>query len=243
MATLSGEAWRREKARMAGACYLAVIAGGLFAQGVVRGRVIVPGSAEATALAVAAHEPLWRWGIAVHLAYLVATVPMAVLLCEAFRPVGAALARSALVFAVMCSTIEAMSLLLLTVPLAIADGRSAFPGLDAGQGEALGYVAVRLFGTGFGFGLLFFAGFCILVGLLAMRSRIVPTPIGPAMVLAGLCYFVNTVAGIVVPDVAGLLFPWILLPCFAAELSLALWLLLGGAGLKASRGAASTARS
>jgi hypothetical protein len=54
-------------ARIAGACYLAVIAGGVFAALFVREALFTAGDAAATASAIAAHETLWRWGIAVHL--------------------------------------------------------------------------------------------------------------------------------------------------------------------------------
>jgi hypothetical protein len=55
------------QARIAGLCYLMVIAGGLFAEVVVRGSLLVPGGAAATARAITANQALWRWGVAVHL--------------------------------------------------------------------------------------------------------------------------------------------------------------------------------
>ena len=49
-------------ARIAGLCYLMVIAGGLYAEVFVRASLLVPGDAAATARAIAANETLWRWG-------------------------------------------------------------------------------------------------------------------------------------------------------------------------------------
>jgi len=43
-----------------------------------------------------------------------------------------------------------------------------------GQRQALGYLAVRLFATGFGLALVFFAVFCALTGVLILRSRLMP---------------------------------------------------------------------
>src|SRR5256885_14848654 len=60
---------RPRLARIAGALYLIVIAGGLFA-GIIQDSLTVNGNAAATAAAIVAHESLWRWGIAVHLIYL-----------------------------------------------------------------------------------------------------------------------------------------------------------------------------
>ena len=48
------------------------------------------------------------------------------------------------------------------------------------------------------------------------------------MVIAGLCYLINSFAVFLAPAFSRLLFPWILLPGLPAELGLALWLLLKG---------------
>jgi hypothetical protein len=216
------------QARIAGLCYLVVIAGGLFAEGFVRGALVVPGDAAATARAIAADEALWRWGLAVHLLYLLPAVVVNVLVCGLLKPAGPTLARLALVFAVAGVTIEAGSLLQLSVPLAVVAEGGALAALGEGQRQALSYLAIGLFSSGFGFALLFFAGFCVLVGVLILRSRLVPGVIGAMMVLAGACYVVNTLALVLSPALSDLLVPWILVPILPAELSLALWLAVKG---------------
>jgi Domain of unknown function (DUF4386) len=215
------------QARVAGLCYLLVIAGGLFAEVVVRESLVVPGDAAATARAIAADEALWRWGLAVHLLYLVPAIVMNVLICGLFRAVEPTLARLALVLSIASVTVEASSLLQLYVPLAMIEEPGALTTLGEQQ-QALSYLAVSLFSTGFGFSLLFFAGFCVLVGALILRSRLVPRLIGLLMVLAGVCYAVNTLALVLSPALAERLVPAILLPPFVGELSLALWLLVKG---------------
>jgi len=221
------------QARTAGLFYLMVIAGGLFAEGFVRGSLIVPGDAAATAQAIAADEALWRWGLAVHLLYLVPAIVINVIICGLFKAVEPTLARLALVFSVAGVTIEAMSLLNLYVPLAMVEESGALAALGEGQRQALSYLAIRLFATGWGFALLFFAGFCVLIGALILRSRLVPRVIGAMMIVAGICYAVNTLALILSPALSNLLVPAILLPVLPAELSLALWLLLKGVKVEA----------
>lgn len=217
------------QARLAGACYLLVIAGGLFAQVVVRESLFVPGDAAATARAVAADETLWRWGLGVHLAYLVPGLAMNVLVPDLLRTGGRLLARLALAFGIAAVTVEAAGLLNLYVPLALLEeGGDSLAGLGPDQREALTSLAVLLFDTAFGLSLVFFAGFCVLVGALILRSRLVPRAIGVLMVAAGACYVVNTMALLLSPDLADRIFPAILLPAFVAELSLALWLLARG---------------
>jgi hypothetical protein len=216
------------QARVAGLCYLVVIAGGLFAEGLAREALVVPGDATATARAIAADEGLWRWGLAVHLLYLLPAVVVNVVVPGLLKPAGPTLARLALVFAVAGVTIEATSLLQLSVPLAMVEEGGALAALGEGQRQALSYLAIGLFSTGFGFALLFFAGFCLLVGVLILRSRLVPGVIGAMMVLAGACYAVNTLALVLSPALSDLLVPGILVPVLVAELSLALWLTVKG---------------
>lgn len=180
------------KARMAGLCYLLVIVGGLFAE-IVRSSVNDPADSPA----------LWRLALAVHLLYLIPALTLNVLVTELLKPVQPTLARTALAFALVSVAIEAMSLLLMVVPLVSADR-----------------VSVQLFQYGFGLSLAFFAEFCLLVGVLLLRSRTAPRLIGGLMVLAGACYLINTLA--LVLSSSGI--PVILVPCLIAELSFALWL-------------------
>jgi hypothetical protein len=223
------------QARVAGLCYLLVIAGGLYAEVFARGSLLVPGDAAATARAIAANETLWRWGVAVHLLYLVPAIVTNVLICDLFKAVGPTLARLALVFSVAGVIVEAASLLHLYVPLAMIEESGALTALGAGQRQALSYLAVGLFDTGFGFALVFFAGFCVLIGTLILRSRLIPRVLGALMVVAGSCYVVNTLALILWPALSDLLVPGILLPVGLAELSLALWLAVKGVQAEEAR--------
>jgi Domain of unknown function (DUF4386) len=223
------------QARIAGLSYLLVIAGGLYAEVFARASLLVPGDAAATARAIAANETLWRWGVAVHLLYLVPAIVTNVLVCGLFRVVEPTLARLALVFSVAGVTVEAASLLHLYVPLAIIEEGGALTALGAGQRQALSYLAIGLFDTGFGFALLFFAGFCVPIGTLILRSRLIPRVIGALMVVAGSCYVVNTLALLLSPALSDRLVPGILLPIGLAELSLALWLAVKGVQAEEAR--------
>lgn len=216
------------EARIAGALYWLVILGGLFA-GAVEGSLTVPGDPAATARAIAAHEVLWRWGIGVHLVYLAfPAIIMDVLLYRIFKPVQATVALLALASALSAGAVEGAALLQLYVPLAAGEGGARLVGMGEGERQALAYLAIRLYETGSGFALLFFSGFCAAIGALILRSRLLPRAIGVMMLLAGVCYFVNSLTTVVAPALAGLLLPWILLPCFAGEASLATWLLVKG---------------
>lgn len=225
-----GDASAPREARLAGLCYLAVIAGGVFAALFVRGRLIVAGDAAATAAAIAAAEPLWRWGIAVHLLYLLPGAAFGVILYRLFRPAQETLALLALVLLACDVGLEALLLSALTVPLALGGDGGAFAALGAEQRDAIAYLAVRLFLTGWSFALFLFAGFCALIGVLVLRSRLVPRLLGVLMVGAGVGYAASALVGILAPAGASAA-AWLLVPCFVGELSLALWLAIRGVRL------------
>ena len=218
----------RNEARIAGALYWLVIAGGLFA-GIVEGFLTVQGDPAATAQAIAAHEALWRWGIGVHLVYLAfPAIIMDVLLYRIFKAVHPAVALLALASALTSGAVAGAALLHLYVPLAAGEAGAPLVALAEGEREALAYLAIRLFETGSGFALLFFSGFCAATGALILRSHLLPRAIGVMMLLAGVCYFVSSLTTVVTPALADMLLPWILLPCFVGEASLATWLLVKG---------------
>ena len=221
----------RMMARTAGGLYLSVILGGLFAEAVVLGQLTAAGDAAATAASIAANPSLWRLGVGVHLLYLASAAPvMYLLLYRIFSPGQPALAQAALVFAVISAAVEGAVLLQLYVPLAMIESPGALAALDDGDAHAFAYLAVRLYQAGFGFALVFFAGFCSATGLVLLRSCLVPRLIGWMMIAAGACYLVSSLSSIMAPAAANLLFPWILLPCLVGEASLALWLLIRGVG-------------
>lgn len=219
---------RIRETRIAGLCYLIVVAAGVFAALFVREPLFVAGDAVATARLIAANESLWRWGIAVHALYLFAAAAFGVILYRLFKPVHATVALLALVFGIVPVAIEALLLTTLYVPLVMIGEAAALSALDEGQREALGYLAVRLFLAGWGFSLLLFSGFCILTGGLILRSRLIPRTIGVLMIAAGVSYFVNTLSAILSPALNAALLPGLLVPSFVGELSLALWLTIKG---------------
>ena len=144
---------RTRPATVAGLCYLAVIAGGLFAEGMVRGSLVVPGDAAATATAILENETLWRLGLAVHLLYLIPALAVNVIVSGLFRSMEPTLARLALVFGVAAVTVEAAALVYLYVPLAVIEnGGSTLAALEAAP--SLIFLATRLLATGFAVSLM-----------------------------------------------------------------------------------------
>jgi hypothetical protein len=213
--------------RIAGCSYLVVIACGAFAEIVVRQSVVVADDAAATADALAAHETLWRWGLAIHIVYLIPAALTNLLLSQLFSVIEPTAARFMLVLGMLSVAVEAAALAFLTVPLLLTDEASALGALAGEQGQALAYLAIHLYSAGWSFALVFFSGFCVLLGLLISRSQLVPRFLGTLMVIAGACYFISSLLGMLNPPLSNGLVPWVLLPCLVGELTLAVWLSVG----------------
>jgi len=215
-------------ARIGGALYVFIILVGIFGELFVRDALIVSGNAAATAANVAAHEGLWRLGIAGDLLMHVADLPLLLILYVLMRPVNRDLALLVVLFDAVQSAVLVATKMNLLTPL--------FAGSDAGylkaftpeQLQALSYLSMRMDSHGFGFGLIFFGCGCLVLGWLIRRSGYLPWIIGALIQLAGACYLVNSFALILAPSLAGALFPAIMLPPLVAETSLALWLLIKG---------------
>jgi hypothetical protein len=213
--------------RLAGLCYLAIIALGLWAEMFVRGSLVVPGDAAATAQRIAAQPQLWRICIAADLLMQLLDIPVIVVLWRLLRPVNETLALTATglnlvqTAVLVANRVQLLAALdLLTTP---AIGDAFLPG----QREALAMLAVQLHGQGFGIGLIFFGVACVIRGALIAASGVLPRVLGWGLVLAGLAYLVNSGALLLAPAFAKLLFPAIMLPVFIGELAFALWLCVG----------------
>ncbi len=218
----------RALARLGGALYLSIIALGLFGEMGVRGRIVVSGDAIATAARLASMEALWRVGIAGEILLLLCATALTAIFYVLLRPVSRTLALAATCFNLVSLAIEGVSALRLVetlFPLADARYLAVF---SPEQRDALAYLAIRAHGLGFAIALIFFGCVCPLLGTLIVRSGFLPRVIGVLMMLAGAGYLIDGFALILSPPFADRLFPWILLPSFIGESSLALWLLLRG---------------
>jgi Domain of unknown function (DUF4386) len=215
-------------ARIGGVLYLLIIVIGALGEAVVRGSIVVPGDATATAANLRSMEWLWRLGVAGEIVLLASATGLALILYILLRPVNRDLALAAVLFNLVSIAIEgvaAVSLAAALLPLSISSPAGAF---TPEQLDGVAMLSIRSHSLGFGIGLVFFGVECVILGHLIARSGYMPATIGSLMQIAGVCYVINSFALILSPPLANRLFPAILLPALIAELSLALWLLVRG---------------
>lgn len=215
-------------ARLAGACYLAIIALGLLGEMVVRGSLVVSGDPAATANTIASAQGLWRLGIGGDVLMHVLDVPVMIFFYLLLKPVNQGLALLATGFNIVQTAVLVANKMTLLVPLFLLQDAGYLAAFSPAQLHVVAYLAVKAHGYGFGIGLIFFGLTCLVRGYLMVVSTYFPRALGILLIVAGVCYLVNSFALLLAPAIASLLFPAILLPAFVAELSLALWLVVKG---------------
>jgi hypothetical protein len=222
------EASPRSLARIGGVLYLIIIVLGIVGEAFVRGRIVVPGDATATAANLRSMESLWRFGIAAELFLLICSVVLALIVYVLLRPVSKDLALLAAFFNVISIGMEgAYSLQLVEAlfPLGNAGYLKAFA---PEQLHAMASLSARSHVYGFGVSLIFFGCFCLVIGYLIFRSGYFPKAVGVLMQIAGLSYLINSFALILAPHFADRIFAIIAGPALIGEASLCLWLLVKG---------------
>lgn len=231
------ETTARMKARIAGGLWLAVVATGVFAEFVVRDRLIVTGDAAATARQILTHESLWRLGVMSDLVATASYLGVVFCLYELLAPVNRSLSRLGMVLGLLGCAIASANLVNMLAPLALLGDKPYLAGLAPDQAQSLAYAFLKLRGYGASLALVFYSGFYLsLVGALVYRSGFFPRILGALLAIAGACYLIGCFANFLTPSLAGVLFPWIFLPGLVAELAMAVW--LSTVGLNTGRWAA-----
>jgi hypothetical protein len=215
-------------ARLGGAMYLLIIGIGIVGELVTRAEIVASGNAAATAENLVRAQGWWRAGIASNLVMHLCDVGVMLALYVLLRPVNRNLARLAVLFNLIQTAVMVTTDLVLVVPLLLLGEAPYLAAFTLQQRQTMAYVAIRLQDYGFGFGLVFFGVTCLVTGQLIRKAAYLPRLLGVLMQLAGVCYVVNSFALVLSPAAASQLVPYILLPPFVAELSLASWLLVKG---------------
>lgn len=222
---VGGASSLQRDARIAGACYLVVIAVGAFGQALVRNRVSVPGDATTTAANLLASEQLWRASLSAEVAYLVLAVVINVLMYRLLKPVQPTIALLGFALNLVSIPVEVAGRLMLLMPVILLKSTAAAAAFEPAQTAALATAFIRLHDYAFGLSLVFFGAVCLAWGYLIRRCGYLPGWIGALLQLGGLGYLLNSFALLLSPALAAALFPAALLPALVAEVCLAVALL------------------
>lgn len=201
--------------RLAGVLYLVIILCGVWSEGLVRGQLVDPGDAAATAEAVGARLGLFRASLVADTLMTLADVGLAVVFLVLLRPAGATLALAAAAFRLVQAALIGASLAALSgVPLALEQGE-----------DALALTLIGIHAGGYDLGLMFFGVTCFAMCALLLRSGGVPRPIALGIGLSGGVYMLGSLLRFMAPGWHAAFQPTYLVPLLA-ESALCLWLLI-----------------
>lgn len=210
------------KMRVAGILWLTVIFCGVFAELYVRSRLIVGGNPSATLRRIAQAETLYRSGILADLIAALSYAGVSLLLYDILRSIRPDTARAAAAFGLAGSAIMAANLVMLAVPLTLIP---TLGGASSGDAGMLVATSLRLHAWGYTFAICFFTVQIALLATLVARSRFIPRTIAVLLAIEAACSFAYKFGGLLAPEFARPLYPYILMPSLFAEGGFALWLL------------------
>jgi hypothetical protein len=155
-------------------------------------------------------------------------IPLMLIFYVLLKPVNRNLALLNLLFNIIQTAVLVVNKLNLLMPLFLLGDAGYLNTTDPHQLQSLSYIFINLHSYGFGVGLIFFGMVCLVEGYLIFKSGFFPKALGLMMQVASVCYLVNSFAMLLAPELASVLFPFIMMPCLVAELALALWMVVKG---------------
>jgi uncharacterized protein DUF4386 len=225
----------KKQARIAGAWYLLLFLVGPVALKIVPDRLFVFGNATETAARVVSQESLLRMGMASELFGQVAVIFLALALFRLFRGVSESLSRQLLALGALVSVpIAFVTVVFELAALILFKGGGFLTVFDKAQLDALGYLFIRMHGSGIMVASIFWGLWLIPFGMLVVRSRFMPRIIGYLLFAGAAGYLSYATAAVLFPayasqvgDVAKIL--------EIGEIPIVFWLAIWGAtGPKAS---------
>lgn len=179
--------------QLTGLLYLLVILCAGFSQGYIRGTIVIPGDAAATAHNILQHEALFRLGLSLDLAAFIMDAIISVLLYQMFKPFGKNLAMvSAALRLIAHPAIGSLNLLnhyLAYQVLGDAEFLSVFSEV---QLESLSLLFMEAHRYGYLIAGGFFGLHCLLLGILIYRSNTIPNIFGGFLVGSAAGYLLET---------------------------------------------------
>jgi Domain of unknown function (DUF4386) len=218
----------KDPGRFAGLLYLLASLPGFFALLYVPSKIFVRGNATATANNIAAHEMLFRLGIAADLICQALFIFVALALYRLLKGVNHRHALLMLTLILVAIPIAFVNEVNSVAALVLARGADFLSVFDKPQRDALARLFLDLRGGGFDVAGIFWGLWLFPLGLLVYRSGFLPRILGVLLMIACWAYLANSFTSLVLPRYEALVNRWIS-PLQLAEVVFMLWLLIKGA--------------
>lgn len=170
---------------------LVLVITGIFAQGFISDRLIIPGDAAATARNILANQGLYRLGFTVFLIEMVAQIAQTALWYVLLRPVNRSIALSGAFIDLAAGVIKTFARVFYIVPLWVllptAGGASPLlRGFTPEQVESIALVLLQINNRGAATAVALFGFSITLRGYLIFRSTFMPRWLGVLSMISGL---------------------------------------------------------
>jgi hypothetical protein len=221
----------KNTARIAGAFYVVTIVARIFADGRVRDRFVVSGDATATATNILANQALFRWGFIADIIAFAAYIALAAYLYDVFRPINRNVSLMAAFFGVTSAITQAVSAVFQLAAMAVVGSNAPYlTAFTTPQLHAIALILLRIRTIMYhSAGLVFLGLYCLTLGYLILRSKLMPKAIGVLMLCAGVAYL-----PFLSPPFAGSLLPNLLIPVGIGQTAFALWMVVAGVKAEAA---------
>ena len=218
----------RNPGRFAGLLYVLISIVGFFAIGYVPGKIIVHGDAAATADNIAAHETLFRLGIASELVGQAGFIFVALALYDLFKGVNRRHASLMVVLIVVSIPIAFLNELNSFAALVLVRGADFLSVFDKPQRQTMAMLFLSLHGRGFVICEMFWGLWLFPLALLIYQSRFLPRFLGVWLALAGFAWVILSLTSTLLPEYQDTVNSY-LQPAIIGEVVFMLWLLIKGA--------------
>lgn len=219
----------RNPGRAAGLWYLLLVVIGPLRLMYIPGKLFVHGNAGATIGNIAAHERLFRFGIAGDLVCAIILIFLTIAFYRLFREVDQQLAVLVVILGgVMPAVIDIVNVVTDLGVLTFVSSANSLSAFDKPQRDALAMLLLRLHDHQNTAAEILWGAWLFPLALLVYRSRFLPRFLGVWLIINGLAYLTLSFTGVLTPQYQGKVFLFSQ-PAMFGEIALMLWLVIKGA--------------
>jgi hypothetical protein len=216
----------KKTARIAGLLILIITVVAPFSMMYVPNNIIVPGDAVSTANNIMASDGLFRLGIVSDSVVFLLEIVIVVMLYVLLKPVNKTLSLVAAFARLAMTVIQGINLLNNFSALMILSGADYLKVFEAGQLQALALLFLNAYEYVTHIWGLFFALHLFFLGYLVYKSGYIPRILGIVLVIASVCYLIQSWGNILLPKYEEI-FAWVGFLSII-ELAFPIWLVIKG---------------
>lgn len=228
----TAEATTRRIARLTGGLYLFHILA-VFLMFYLRAPLITA-DPSSTATNILSNMAAYRLSVVASLLTTTSYVAVVGLLFVLFRHASYRLSFVAATFGLTGCAVGAVLTVTLLVPPLLLGGSLSAAAFSPDHLEAAASLTLRLGAQANSIAMTFFGTYCVLLGTLLLRTRLMPPLIGALLLLSGTCWLIDSLGSILLPELARSVRMYLMPVGAFGELTLAGWLAFKGISLAQS---------